>query len=291
MAPVTRVLQTPRQIAGGSAACVVGFLGVLALAYGSEPAARLDAVALEEFGAPLGRPLLARAAAEVARLADPVPFALLAACLCAAALFLRGGRQAVGLAVLLAGSNVTTQLLKPALDEPRGTLGGWLIGAEAFPSGHATASMSLALAAVLVAPRRWRPLVAAGGALFAISVGFAIVALDWHFPSDVAGGYLMAGAWCFAVTAALALAERRRPWQADHAASPRPASHLAWAVLLAAVTVAAVLGASRFPELLGYARGHKVFAVVAGATATLAVALVAAAGLAAGAIDRGGRRA
>ena len=290
MASLTRILQTPGQLAGAAGACSVGLLGVLALAYGSEPAARIDAVALEQFGVPLGRPLLARGADNVARLADPTPFALLAALLCLAALILRGAREALAVGVLLAGANVTTQLLKPVFDEPRGTLGGWVVSAEAFPSGHATASMSLALAAVLVAPRAVRPLVAAGGALFAISVGFAIVALDWHFPSDVAGGYLMAGGWCFAVSAALVGAERRWPRERGAPApTPEAGRYAFWAVVLAAVAVAAVIGVSRFPELLDDARGHTAFAVVAALTAALAVVLTAAAGLAARAIERGGR--
>ena len=36
-----------------------------------------------------------------------------------------------------------------------------------------------------------------------VAVGFAIMSLDWHFPSDVAGGYLVATTWCFAALAVL----------------------------------------------------------------------------------------
>jgi membrane-associated phospholipid phosphatase len=255
---------------------------VLVVAYASEPAANLDAVALDQFSEPLRRPLLARAAREISSAVDPEPFAVLAAALCAAAL-LRGVREAIAVAVLLAGANVTTQLLKPLLAEPRGTLGGWVLGPEAFPSGHATAAMSVALAALVVAPRALRPLAAAGGAVFAISVGFALVALDAHFPSDVAGGYLMAGGWCFAVLAALLVAERRWPRPGRHETQQGWES-VALVGLLALVVLGAAVGASRLPDLIGYARGHTVFAVVAGATGVLAAVLVAAATVAAAAL-------
>ena len=266
-----------------SAACVAAFAGLLVIAYASEPATALDAIALDQFSEPLRRPLLARAARDVAELADPVPFALLSATLCLLALTLRGLREALAVGVLLAGANVATQLLKPVLARPRGTLGGWILGPEAFPSGHATAAMSLALAAVIVSSRAARPLIAAGGAAFAISVGFALVALDAHFPSDVTGGYRMAGAWCFAVMAGLVVAERRWP----RGAGPRPESRrarVAAVILLGALGVAAVVAASRVADLLGYARGHTVFAAVAAATAVLAVVIVGAAALAAASV-------
>ena len=72
------------------------------------------------------------------------------------------GRTAEALAagMVLLGANVTTQVLKPLLANPRGTYGDYVVGVEAFPSGHATAAMSLALVAVVVVPRRLRPLVA-----------------------------------------------------------------------------------------------------------------------------------
>ena len=54
--------------------------------------------------------------------------------------------------------------------------------------------MALALCAVLAVPARWRPAAATAGGLFALGVAYAILALGWHFPSDVIGGYLVAGA-------------------------------------------------------------------------------------------------
>src|SRR3954454_7543704 len=78
-------------------------------------------------------------------------------------------------------------------------------------SRHATAALTLALCAVLVAPRRLRPVVAFLGALFAAAVAYAILILAWHFPSDVLGGFFVAATWVLgAVTVLLAL-EQRRP--------------------------------------------------------------------------------
>ena len=54
-------------------------------------------------------------------------------------------------------------------------------------------------------PPARRALVAAVGALFAGAVGLAVVALGWHFPSDVVGGYFVAIA---GATLGLAFASR-----------------------------------------------------------------------------------
>jgi len=269
------ILRTPAQLATAAAGCAAAFVGVLAVAYGSEQAERIDAAAVEDFGRPLREPLLARAAVEISRMADPQPFAMAAVALAVIGLLLYGSREAAAVAVMIGGANIATQVLKPVLATPRGTVGGWSIGPEAFPSGHATAAMSLALAAVFVSRRRWRPLVGLAGAGFAVAVGFSLVAIDAHFPSDVAGGYLMAAGWCFGTQAGLAAAERRWP-RANRAVDDEGgAPHRVALVLLGGLTVAAAVGATQLPELVDYARGHTAFAVVAAATAALAALLVA----------------
>jgi membrane-associated phospholipid phosphatase len=114
----------------------------------------------------------------------------------------RGLREAATAGALILGANVTTQLLKQALAEPR-FYPGLLrqIDPASWPSGHATASASLALAAYLLFPRT-RPY----GIAFALAVGVAVVANSWHYPSDVLGGYAVAGGW-----AAVAAITLRRP--------------------------------------------------------------------------------
>jgi membrane-associated phospholipid phosphatase len=267
------MLDTPRRLWAAAAACIGAFLVLLAVVYTTERGASADTRALEGFGG-LQRPRLVEVADSIAQLADPKPFALIAAVLVAVA-FLRGRLLlAVAVGVALVGANVMTQILKPALANPRGTFGEYGVAAEAFPSGHATAAMSLALAAIVVAPPRLRPLVALLGAGFAVAVGFAIVSLDWHFPSDVAGGYLVATAWTFA-----ALAATRSHARLD-ATPPAGEEPLAWwlaaAALIVPLAVVGWLALERLPRLTGYAEGHTTFAVVAAATAGLVAVLVGA---------------
>jgi hypothetical protein len=161
------------------------------------------------------------------------------------------------------------------LAHPRGGFGEFHVGAEAFPSGHATAAMSLALAAILVAPARLRPLVALVGAGFALAVGFAIVSLDYHFPSDVAGGYLVATGWCFGALAAVRMLSRRGDAE-ETREDDRMAWRLAVPAMLLPLAVATWLALERLPRVTGYAEGHTTFAVVAAATAALVAVLVGA---------------
>lgn len=162
-----------------------------------------DALALHDFMS-LDRPLTHKLAQGVASMASPVEFGLIGVVLIAIAL-LRGRRElALGVAAILLGSAFTTDyILKPALAAPRfaHVLGFQQIDGGAFPSGHATGAMALALSAVLVAGPRLRPAVAGLGMLFALAVSYSLLSLGWHYPSDVLGGLLVVGAWGFAALA------------------------------------------------------------------------------------------
>jgi membrane-associated phospholipid phosphatase len=130
-----------------------------------------------------------------AALINPVPYGLLAAAVMAVGYVGRGRIGAIVVAVVLVAPNAITQWLKTATAEDRiGTRNIVHVEAASWPSGHATAAMALALAALLVAPARLRAFVAAAGLVFAGVIGLCVVALGWHFPSDVAGGYLIAAA-------------------------------------------------------------------------------------------------
>lgn len=250
-----------------AAACVAAFLVLLAVVYTTDRGATADKRALVGF-AELQRPRLAELADTVTRAANPKPFALLALIVIAIA-FARGYPfLGVAVAAMLLGANVTTQILKPLLANPRGTVGEYGVAAEAFPSGHATAAMSLALAAVMVAPARLRPLVGSVGAVFALAVGFAIVSLDWHFPSDVAGGYLVATAWCFATFAVMRTVGRAAAREEPYAWWP------AAVAMLVPLVIVGWLALARLPRVTGYAEGHTAFAVVAAATAALVAVLM-----------------
>lgn len=216
------MLRAPRQLVGLAACCVAAFLVVLLVACKTGAGRWLDGASLQGLiGLQGGRvsPIIAK----VARLADPLPFAILTGSVCALAWFTRGPRWALGVAVLTPVVAATSQVLKPLLayDRPHDFLGHAQIIREAFPSGHATASMALALALIVVAPRAWRPVAALVGGAFTLGVSLSIVILSWHYPSDVIGGYLVAATWALLILAALRAADARWPVRSGREAARR----------------------------------------------------------------------
>jgi membrane-associated phospholipid phosphatase len=187
-------------------ACAGALVALAALVYEFGPAETLDTKILLHAGA-LPFTTAYETAHDFARLADPVPLLVMLGAVVLLALSWGGKREAIAAVAVVVGANVTTQLLKGLLAHPRyqpyvETHQPW---SDAFPSGHATAAASIALALVLAAPRRLRPVAALAGAGFALAVGVAVVILQWHFASDVAGAYLVVACWGFAALAALRL--------------------------------------------------------------------------------------
>ena len=82
------------------------------------------------------------------------------------------------------------------------------VGPVSFPSGHATAAMSMAVALVLVAPRghRWAAVIL--GAAYALAISVTVIILGWHYPSDVLAGTLVATGFGFLAIAGLRAAGR-----------------------------------------------------------------------------------
>jgi membrane-associated phospholipid phosphatase len=144
-------------------------------------------------------------------LLNPLLFILWGVALVAVALARERPRVAVAVAAILALAPWSTETLKPILAHPHVQIGYVHIGAASWPSGHSTAATILALSAVLVTPRRLRPLVAVIGALFVLAVTCSLLILAWHMPSDVLGGYLVATLWAALAVAALRAADRRWP--------------------------------------------------------------------------------
>ena len=243
-------------------------VGLLALA---TPGGHLrDAAMLHGF-AGLDRPRIHGLVAALASLADPAPYLAVGLALIVVAVRRRRPWRAGAVAALLVVTGASTQVVKHLLAQPR--FEAWLethqVGAASWPSGHSTAAMTLALCAVLVAPAALRPLVAVVGGAFAAGVGYAVLVLAWHFPSDVLGGFLMAGTWTALAVAALRVVE-----PSEEAAEPRRGLEpglglgVAAAAVLAGVVVAIVprdavaLYASERPTLVV---GALVLAAVAGA--------------------------
>jgi membrane-associated phospholipid phosphatase len=158
----------------------------------------------------------------VAHLADPAPFVIGGVLLAAVALARRRYLMAALVPVILVGANATTQVLQTALADVRliELYGVGIVYPGSWPSGHATAAMSLALCLVLVVGPQLRAVAALAGAAFAIGVGYALVALGWHLPSDIVGGYLIAATFTLLGAAALAAVEAPRPERARAAPAP-----------------------------------------------------------------------
>jgi membrane-associated phospholipid phosphatase len=196
-------------------ACAAALVLLALVAYGIDAAQRLDAELLTKFIRREDSP--AGSLAEVlVHFGDPLPLLAMLAVACGIALRRRRPLDALAAVIVVAGANLTTQALKVLLAHPRfqSILGGEQFGAVAFPSGHATAAASIAIAFLFVVPRNLRPAVAAAGTCLVAAVGCSVMILGWHFPSDVVGGILVASGWGFAVLAALRMAKR--------AAAPRP---------------------------------------------------------------------
>jgi membrane-associated phospholipid phosphatase len=227
------------------------------------------------------RPRLGAIANFVAHLCDPNPYVYFAAIPVLVALGRRRPRVAFAIGAILLGANVTTQLLKPLLAEPRAAslLGGVApVIPASWPSGHATAAMSLALCSVLAAPSRLRPLVAALGAAFAVAVSYSFLTLGWHYPSDVFGGFLIAVTWTLLGAAAIfaADAKRRRSTGVTrdaHRLSAREVLGPPAAVVLGGLTVFGLVALARPHAVISYARVHTTFIIGAAAIGTLALAL------------------
>jgi membrane-associated phospholipid phosphatase len=171
-----------------------------------------DAVALYDFTRlGLGRPRVDLLASHLLDLLEPGLYTIWAIALVAVALLRRRARLALAIAVVLPLAPLSAEVLKPLLAHPHAYSGLKDITAASWPSGHATAAMTLALCAVLVAPYVLRPLVAALGTGFVAGVGISLLILAWHMPSDVFGGYLLAGLWVSLALAVVRATGRRRP--------------------------------------------------------------------------------
>ena len=254
-------------------ACFVGLVvaGVLALAV---PVAReRDAAMLHGFVG-LDRPSVHRAIWFLAHLGDTLPYACAGLVCIAVALARRRGWRALAVAGLLAVTGVTTQVLKHALAQPR--LEHWLpeqVATNSWPSGHSTAAMTLALCAILVAPPALRAVTAMLGGAFAVGVGYAVLVLGWHYPSDVLGGFLVAGLWASLAVAVLHRVE-----------APEPARRPVWEPLAGLVAgagvVASVVLGVRADSVALYTSERPTFAAGAVIIALLALVLVTTVGAA-----------
>jgi hypothetical protein len=210
--------------------------------------------------------------------ADPLPLGLMAAVVAGLGFAAGRRRQAIAALGLVGAATLTAETLKVVLAHQRfdAALGAHQVGAAAYPSGHATAAMALALAAVLVASPRVRPFAVAGASLYAIAVSTGLLVLGWHFPSDLLGGMLVATFYfCLAVAAVRTAVGRR----IERVASGPPLAPVSWPQILGVGgVVVGAFAALRAGEVASYASAHTTATVIAVAIAACAAGLVSAAG-------------
>jgi membrane-associated phospholipid phosphatase len=218
----------PRNVKGplfAAIACAAAIAPLAVLAYSFGPVQRVDVHVMVRLSRETG--LGHALAAALVNLGDLASLLILLAAVCALGWKLGRRREVLAAVVVVAGANLTTQLLKVTLEHARSKAfehGVGLPWANSFPSGHTTAVASIAVVVLLVVPARHRLAALLAGATLTAAVGFSVVILAWHYPSDVLGGLLVVGAWGFA-----ALAYLRFRTDRDRAVSTetrRPSRHL-----------------------------------------------------------------
>ncbi|GAA1748647.1 hypothetical protein GCM10009681_19870 [Luedemannella helvata] len=113
---------------------------------------------------------------------------------------------------LIAGANVTTQLLKHGLYRPElGVDPAREAVGNSLPSGHTTIAASVAIALVLVLPVRARGVAGVAGAGYAALAGVATMSAGWHRPSDAIAALLVVGGWAALGGLVLLVAQRAEP--------------------------------------------------------------------------------
>lgn len=88
---------------------------------------------------------------------------------------------------------------------------------DTYPSGHTTIGTSLALAALLICPARWRWWAAVAAGIFVVAFATGVVFAGWHRPSDAIGGICWSGV---VVGAAALVAMRAIPTSQGAAETP-----------------------------------------------------------------------
>jgi undecaprenyl-diphosphatase len=189
----------------GCLCCVAGLLAIWVLAYYVAPFEQLDETVLNAISTPSGS-LVHDLAFAVQHLVDPICWIVAAAL--AYLLALLQSRRDHGLFAVaqIAGTAVLVLSLKLVFEHDRplsipADEFEWSPIAKAYPSGNSAGALALAMAFLATVPDSWkRPTAFAGGA-FALAVGGGLLVLNYHYPSDILGGWLVALGWCFALMA------------------------------------------------------------------------------------------
>ena len=203
-APVSR-----RALAWAPILALACSVAVLVAAYWlfvrTEDGQRVDEAARLRVGAPDGtRHVIALVLGDVS-----IGSAALALLVCVVIALLRGQRLvAASAVVLVAGANVTTQLLKHDVFS-RPDFGH--LNINSFPSGHTTVVTSVVLALLLVVPAFARGLAAFAGAAAITLTGVGTIVAAWHRPSDVIAAIAICLGWGALMLLVIGWAHPARP--------------------------------------------------------------------------------
>ena len=132
----------------------------------------------------------------------------------------RHRREALFLAVSMAGSLVLNQSLKLIIHRPRPQLAWAQVQPEySFPSGHAMNSLVFYVAVALIVGVLWgrrAGLISAVLAIvLALLIGTSRIYLGYHYFTDVTGGFLAGAAWLLIVSGASDGGLWLRRWRAE----------------------------------------------------------------------------
>lgn len=204
----------PRKAVAIGAVCWAG-VALVAWLVGAGHAERLDALGLlfwrtaPDLG-PAGPPLLLEMVRDITALGGVLLRNLIALGAVLALLFLRLRREAIVLALTVAGGWAVNTLLKHAVGRERPEIVPHLMaaGGDSFPSGHsfnsAVVFLAVALAFATLSRRESVRATVVGAALaVSLAVAWSRVWLGVHFPSDVIAGWLGGAGWAFLACALL----------------------------------------------------------------------------------------
>ena len=139
--------------------------------------------------------------------------------------------------------------------------------------------MSLAIALLLVVPRRLRPAAAVVGLAFVLGMSYSLITVGSHFPSDVLGAYFFAAGASLCLLAGSAIHEARDRATAMRETSPDTGQEtLTIAIASVAGGGAIVLGAALLAgpfRIMEFAEANTRASLVAGSLALAATAVIA----------------
>ena len=196
-AMATRMIEgARRRPVAASLACWTALLVLLGLAYAAPPFERADEDVLNAISTTSDH-LVHDVAFAIEQPLDPPRWFLVGTIAFLIAVGQRRYRRAFLAAALIAGTGVLVLALKELFEHPRplsipAGLFEWSPDALAFPSGHSAGAVAYALAFVFVVPRSWQRATATIGVAFVLAVAIGLLVLNYHYPSDILGGWLVA---------------------------------------------------------------------------------------------------